>query len=134
MWMLSEQLGGEILPSGVLALDQPDFLCSAPTLELLLAVDGFEHFVERFAEHKAMATVFLAEAVRQIIPVFVNPPLQVVRHSDVDHARFAGDYIDAIAVGFHFTLHQQVPPLRNAVGFANRNAPVGMTDFGDLTV
>jgi hypothetical protein len=38
-------------------------------------------------------------------------------------------YVDAVAVGFHDGCEQQVPPLRIAIDEANRNAPVGMTDF-----
>ena len=33
---------------------------------------------------------------------------------------------------FHRSAHKQVPRLRIAIGKANRNAPLGMTDFGEV--
>jgi hypothetical protein len=53
-----------------LALDQPNLLCSAPTLELFLSVNGFEHVIERLVMDRAMTAVFLAEAIHQVILVF----------------------------------------------------------------
>jgi hypothetical protein len=52
-------------------------------------------------------------------------------HSNVDHARFAGDDMDAISCDSSLPLQKQVPPLRIAIDKANRNAPVGMTEFGE---
>jgi hypothetical protein len=112
-----------------LALDQANLLRSVPTFELLLAIDCFERVIEKLVEHKAMAAVSLAETIRQIVLMFVDSPLQVVGHPDIDYAGFAGDDVDAVAMSFHGWSHQQVPPLRIAIDEANRNAPVGMTEF-----
>ncbi len=76
-----------------------------------------------------MAAVLLAKTIHKVILVFEGSATQVVGHSDVKHTRFAGDDVDAVAVGFHGRGKQQVPPLRIAIGGTNRNVPVGMTDL-----
>src|SRR5208283_6244186 len=76
-----------------------------------------------------MAAVFLAETIYQVVLVFVDAPLQIIRHSNVERARSAGDHVDAVVVSFHCGSHKQVPALRIAIDNANRNAPVGMTEL-----
>jgi len=39
---------------------------------LLFAVNGFEHLIERLVEDQAMAAVSLAEAIHQVVLVFVD--------------------------------------------------------------
>jgi hypothetical protein len=97
--------------------------------QLLLAVNGFAHVIKRLVIDKAMAAIFFAEAICQVVLVFVDAALKVVRHSDVDHPRLTGDDVDAVTMFLHRNSHQQVPPLRIAIDEANRNAPVGMTEF-----
>jgi hypothetical protein len=81
-----------------------------------------------------MATVVLAETIDQAVLVFVNPPLQVVGHSDIDHPRLAGNYVNAVALMLiHSGCTKEVPPLRIAIDEANRNAAVGMTDYFTFT-
>jgi hypothetical protein len=55
-----------------LALDQPYLFRSVPALQLLLAIDGFEYFVERLLIDQAMAALALAETIDQAVLVFVN--------------------------------------------------------------
>jgi hypothetical protein len=96
---------------------------------LLLTVDGFVHVVERLVVDQAMTTVFPAETLYKIVLMFEHSPTQIVRHSNVEYARFAGYNVDAVVVSFHGGCRQQVPPLRIAIGGTNRNAPVGMTEI-----
>jgi hypothetical protein len=77
-----------------------------------------------------MAAVLLADTIHQDVVVFIDAPLQVVGHADVEHAQLAGDNVDAGAVSFYCGSVKQIPPLRIAIDEANRNAPVGMTEFG----
>jgi hypothetical protein len=80
-----------------------------------------------------MAAVFLGETIHQVVLVFVDTPLQVASHSDVDCSRLAGDDVDAVAMLVHKSSPKQVPPLRIAIDEANRNAPVGMTELSSLS-
>jgi hypothetical protein len=129
IYVPGKQLDGEVLPRGILTLDQRNLLRSVPALELLLSIDGFEHLIEYFEIDQAMAAVFLAETIHQIVLMFIDAPLQIIRHSNVDYPRLAGDDVDAVAVSLHNNSKKQIPPLRIAIGRANRNAPVGMTDY-----
>ena len=76
----------QILPSGVEAFDQPNLFHPAPALELFLAVDRFEHVIERFVVYETMAAVLLAKTMYKAILIFTNPPFQVVGHSNVEHS------------------------------------------------
>jgi hypothetical protein len=51
------------------------FFTSAPTFELFLAVNGFEHLIERLVMDQSMTAVFLAEAIHQVILVFIDASL-----------------------------------------------------------
>ena len=124
-----EPFSSQVLPGGISAFDQPNFLGSAPAFELLFAVDCFVYVVEGFVVDQAVATILLAEALSQVVFVFVGAAAQIVGHADVDDARLAGDDVDAVAMRFHGRRGKQVPPLRIAIDKANRNAPVGMTGF-----
>jgi hypothetical protein len=39
-----------------------------------------------------------------------------------------------MTIGVHGSAHKQVPRLRIAIEKANRNAPLGMTDFGEVSL
>jgi hypothetical protein len=73
-----------------------------------------------------MASVLFGEPA---VLVFEHPPTEVVRHSDVDCSRLASDDVNAVAMVSYDECKQQVPRLRIAIGFANRNATLGMTDW-----
>ena len=99
--MVGEQLGRQIFPCGILALNQASLLLSVPTLELPLSVDGFQHLIERLVIDKTVAAVFLAETFYHFILVFVDATFQVAGHSNVDRSRLAGHDVDAVAMSFH---------------------------------
>jgi hypothetical protein len=48
-----------------------------------------------------MALVCLREAVDQVVLVLPNAMPKVVRHSDIQDARYASDHVDAVVVLFH---------------------------------
>jgi hypothetical protein len=93
--------GCEILPCGVNSLEQPHFLATIPTLQLLLAIDCFPHIIEGFVVNQAMTAIFTAEAFYQFVLVLENSPLQIVSHPDVQHTRPASQHVHAIVVVFH---------------------------------
>ena len=76
-----------------------------------------------------MAAITLGESLDQSVLVFKYPAPEVVCHSNVNHARFTGDDVDAVTVIVHDQEKKQVPRLRIGIGFANPNATLGMTTF-----
>ena len=51
------QLGGQVLPGRVLALDERNLLLAPPALELLFATDGSVHPVKAFGLNQTMQPV-----------------------------------------------------------------------------
>jgi hypothetical protein len=96
---------------------------------LLFTVDGFAHIIERLVVDQSMTAILTGETFPYPVLVLKHAPTKVVCHSDVNHARFAGDDVDTVAMLSH-TDRKQVPRLRIAIDSANRNATLGMTGLG----
>jgi hypothetical protein len=91
----------KILPCRIQSLDQPYLLRSIPALELLFPTNRSPYIVERLEVNQTMTSILFTEAVSNIVLMFPYAPVDAVRHSDVQHPRFAGDDVHEITFALH---------------------------------
>ncbi len=97
------QPGGQIVPVGVLALDQVDLPLPVPAFELLLSRDGRNHIAEHFISDEAMDGISAGESLDCSIPVLPQPRDQIAGDADIECTVWlAGEDIDArVALNRH---------------------------------
>jgi len=95
----------QIMPVGVLALDQIDLPLSVPAFELFLSRDGGAHVTEDFITDEAMDGISGGKPVDCTIPVLPQPRDQIAADADIECTVWlAGEDIDArVALNRHDT-------------------------------
>jgi len=91
-------VGGEVVPGGVVALDQGDAAGANPMLDFFLAVDGGADVVKHLEIHQPIDLVLLGETGDLSCLVLRDAAGDVVGHSGVDAARLARQDVDEVAV------------------------------------
>ncbi len=119
----------EVAPVRVLLSNQPQFLLSPPTLELLLSCDRGRNVTKGLNVNQCVDVVAIAEAFDK--PVLPNSSLDIVGQPDIHRARLVGHnvYIVGLASGYAVIINgiafrNLIPPLRPTYG----GPPVGMTE------
>ena len=87
----------EVAPVRVLLSNQPQFLLSPPTLELLLSCDRGRNVTKGLNVNQCVDVVAIAEAFDKPVLVFPNFSLDIVGQLDIHRARLVGHnvYIDS---------------------------------------
>lgn len=86
----------QIMPIGVLALNQVDLPLTPPILELLLAGDGLLHRAKRFVADKAVNAVALRKAFHFAATMLPKAFHKIARDPDVERSLgFARKHVDA---------------------------------------
>jgi hypothetical protein len=93
--------GGEVFPRRISLRNEPFLLRSIPALQLLLAVDRFVRIVERLVIDQPMTLVLPSKSFNQIVLMFPDPAMQIVRHTDIENAGAARDHVNAVPMLFH---------------------------------
>jgi hypothetical protein len=91
----------QIFPRRVPLRDQPLFLRSIPALQLLFAIDRLIHIIKRFVINQPMTSIPSGESLDHVVPVFPNPPMEIVAHPDVQNSRPARDHVYEIVMLLH---------------------------------
>src|SRR6185437_1056127 len=85
----------QIAPVRIRFLDQGDFPRSLPLLQLLLALDGFDHRAKLFEMHQAMYPVPLGKTIRCIVAMLPDALDQIRRDANVKCAVwFGGQHVN----------------------------------------
>jgi hypothetical protein len=69
----------EVVPVGVVLLDQADFPVAAPSFETLLKGDRCGHLAKAAVPDQTIHAIALGEAVELLRSVLSDPPFQAVR-------------------------------------------------------
>jgi hypothetical protein len=93
----------KVLPGRIFPLYQPDFLFSAPPLDLLFARYRVTNVRKLFAMNKPGDFVSGGKSRDESLPVFDHPPLEVVGYAGVQVSRPAGQDVNPISAA-HFPI------------------------------
>jgi len=88
--------GAQVFPPRIHCFDQRNLPSPKPSLQFLLARDRRAHIAKRLKVDKLRKVVPGREAWDSLTLVLDNPPLNIVRNSDVNHTRCASHDINAI--------------------------------------
>jgi hypothetical protein len=101
----------------VLADDECDFLGAGPAFELLLAGQGFVHFVVRFPIEQADDLVAVCESFEVVELVLEDAAVKIAGDADVESAGEAAHDVGAIvlAVAGHGILSEDLRGLATAI-------------------
>lgn len=91
-------IGGEVVPGGVVALDQSDTSGAYPVFYLFLAADGATDVLILFEINQAVDFILPGESFDFAALVLGDTPLNVVGDSGVDSAGLARHDVDVEAV------------------------------------
>ena len=98
---------GEVFPRWILALNQADFLFSAPAFDFLLAGDGVPDVGEVFEVDQAKDSVLGGEPGDQALAVLEHAFVEVAGDAGVEITRTAGQDVDGVGAGHgRFLLRQ----------------------------
>jgi hypothetical protein len=91
----------QVFPRRISLRDQPFFLSSVPALQLLLPVNRLVNIVERFVINQTVALILPRETFNQLVLVLEDAPVKIIRHPDVQSARFTRNHVHAVIVFLH---------------------------------
>jgi hypothetical protein len=112
----------EILPGGIISLNEPNFLFSAPSLDFLFARDRDANVPKRFPMNQPEDFVLGREPRDESVPVFQHPALDIVGYADVQVSSSACQDVNPICAAHSTTLERNSRSLtavrqRRATGF-----------------
>src|SRR5439155_22484075 len=91
----SHELIVEVIPIRIVEQNEADFPSSPIMLQVLLALPGIPDVVVALEIYQALQPIPLGEAVNDALPVFPNPPDEVVCNADVkDAVRLVGQEVN----------------------------------------
>ena len=118
-------VGGQVVPSGVVALDQGDASSANPVFDFFLAVNGGADKLIHLEVHQPVDFVLLGEACDFPALVLRDPTAKVIGYARVDAARLAGHDVDEVAVfaghGFLAVVAKADPPCLRSGGARDDN-------------
>lgn len=94
-------IAAEVIPGGVYRLDERDFLCPRPALDLFLAGNGRLNVCGLLVVDEAADVVASGEARRRCLAVLRQAFFEVVGDAGVERAGGAGEDVDGVLV-LHF--------------------------------
>src|SRR5579872_1128041 len=100
LW-LRKPVGGEVVPTRVVALYQPQFPFAAPGFDLLFAGNGEADVAEHFVVYQAENAVALGESGKKAEAVLCKATFEVVGDASVEVSRAAGEDVDVVGL-LHF--------------------------------
>jgi hypothetical protein len=97
----------EVVPIRIQLLNEPNFPCPIPSLETLFAEVCSRNVAVLFEIDQPMNVIFFREAICETHFMFVDPPHQVVGHTDVERApNSAGENVYSVTT---FHTHDDTP-------------------------
>ena len=90
------EVGAEVAPGGVGALDQKDFFLTAPAFELLFTGDGVANVGEGLEINEFGRVVLRAEAGEELLFVLRDAGFEIAGDAGVEDAGGAGHDIDVV--------------------------------------
>jgi len=89
----------QILPTWIVFFDEFHFPTPLPLLELFFSLQGRLYIRSGFIINQMMNLIFICETFYLILFVFINPSLEVIRHSDIQSpVSFVGKDINVISL------------------------------------
>src|SRR2546425_8126026 len=103
---------GEVSPSWIVALNQPDFLFTAPAFNFFLARDRVADVAESFKMHQTKDSVANCESGYEALAMFDHSAFEVVCYASVEVARTAGKNVGAVSVAHFMPKSRSLTPIR----------------------
>src|SRR5215469_8474416 len=88
----------QILPFRIHRLDQRDFAFPQPAFNRLFASYSQANIAEQFVIDELLRVVAGCESGHEFSLMLFDAPLQIIRYTRVEDARFAGHNVDAVAL------------------------------------
>jgi hypothetical protein len=89
-------VGGEVLPRWVGGPYEPDFFFAREVFQILLASEGVVDVLEALVIDEAVNSAFFGEGVCYSFAVFADSAAKIIRDTDIESSRAAGEDVDVI--------------------------------------